>query len=63
MSDIVASMGLTVFPIIGLVAFGSVFIAVSIRAMLTSKGSCERWASLPLDADEPAALTGAQEGN
>ncbi len=63
LSDIVASMGLTIFPIIGLAAFGSVFIAVSIRAMLTSKRSCERWASLPLDSDEPVALPSAKEGN
>ncbi len=52
MSDLVASMGLTIFPLIGLVIFGVVFVAVSVRALLTSRSACERWSSLPLDLPE-----------
>ena len=49
MSDIVAAMDLTVFPLIGLVLFGSVFVLVFFRAMFTSKAACQRWSDIPLE--------------
>ena len=57
MSDIVSSMDMTVFPIIGLVIFLGVFIVVVVRAVLTSPVDAQHAASIPLD-DERAANSG-----
>lgn len=51
MSDIVSSLELSVFPIVGLVLFVGAFLIVTIRALSTSRSSCERWSNLPLESD------------
>jgi len=49
LSDVVAGMNLAIFPIIALCAFGSVFIVATLRALLTDRKNCDRWAHLPLE--------------
>lgn len=51
LSDVVASMNLDLYPIIGLALFLGVFIAVTIRALATSRRTCDRWAHLPLEVE------------
>ncbi len=55
MTDIVSSLELTVFPIVGLILFGGSFLIVTIRALTTSRSSCERWKNLPLESDSSDA--------
>lgn len=51
LSDIMSSMDLSVYPIVGLILFGGAFLIVTIRALTCSRSSCERWSNLPLDSD------------
>lgn len=53
LSDVVGSLGLWVYPVVSLIIFFLVFIAVSIKAVLTSKQQANYYAALPLsDAPE-----------
>jgi cbb3-type cytochrome oxidase subunit 3 len=50
MSDIMGNMDLTTYPIIGLVIFLTVFVAVSVRAVSRRHtGEYRRAAAMPLD--------------
>ncbi len=55
LSDFVSSLGMTVFPIVGLIIFFAVFTAVSIRALRIGKDESSRCAALPLDDGDGAA--------
>lgn len=59
-SDIVAGMNLDIFPIIGLIAFGSVFIAATIRALLVDRGRSAQWSRLPLESGGDEASSGEE---
>lgn len=49
MSDVISHLGLTVYPIVGLVIFLTVFTAVTVRALRARQGEMDHCASLPLD--------------
>jgi hypothetical protein len=51
MSDLVGSMDLTLFPIIGLVIFACLFGVLVARALMGDPREGQRAASMPLDAD------------
>ena len=52
LSDVVTALNVTAYPIIGLVAFVTVFAVVSWRAFRTSKVAMDHYASLPLESGE-----------
>lgn len=58
MTDLVSGLNLTLFPIIGLVIFGLVFVVVFTRALTMSRKRAKDAASLPLD-DAPTDPDGA----
>ena len=49
MSELVSSMGLTLFPIIGLVCFGIAFLFILYRVARTRSAEAIKNASLPLN--------------
>lgn len=49
MSELVSSMGLTIFPIIGLIGFGVAFLLVLIRVAQTRRPEAHANASIPLE--------------
>ncbi len=49
MSELVSSMGLSIFPIIGIIAFGLAFLFVILRVVKTTKPEVEHNASIPLE--------------
>lgn len=49
MSELVSSMGLTIFPIIGLVGFGAAFVLILLRVAQTRKPEAAANAAIPLD--------------
>ena len=55
LSDLISSLDMTVYPIVGLVIFFAVFTAVSIRALRVGKDESRRCAALPLDDGDGAA--------
>jgi cbb3-type cytochrome oxidase subunit 3 len=57
LSDVVAALDAPWYPIIGLLMFVMVFVAVVIRVMRTSRGEMDRCASLPLAAETRASRT------
>lgn len=59
LSDVVAAMNAPWYPIIGLVMFVTVFVAVVIRVLRTSRGEMDRCASLPLASETHASSTNA----
>lgn len=61
MTDLVSGLNLTLFPIIGLVIFGLVFVVVFARALTMSRKRAKDAASLPLD-DAPTDPGGAEGG-
>ncbi len=60
LTDIVSAFGLTFFPIVGLLIFLAVFVAVSVRAVRTPRGLARAWAALPLEDGDRRA--GGAEG-
>lgn len=48
MSELVSGMGLTIFPIIGLVGFGAAFLLILLRVARTRKPEAEANAAIPL---------------
>ena len=59
LSDVVSYLDITVYPIVGLLAFCSVFVLVAWRALRTPTAAMERRAALPLDSDTPDQPTPA----
>lgn len=59
MTDLVSGLNLTLFPIIGLVLFGLVFVVVLVRTLSMSRRRSKDAASLPLD-DGPTDPAGAE---
>lgn len=59
MSDVVSSMNMTIFPIVGLVIFLGVFVVVVVRAVRSSSDDAHHAAHIPLD-DEVAPAPGAR---
>ena len=59
MTDLVSGLNLTVFPIIGLVIFGLVFVVIFWRALAMSRKRAKDAAELPLD-DAPTDPSGAE---
>lgn len=59
LSDVVAHLGLEIFPIIGLACFGTVFAAVVWRIMRSDKATMQRAASMALGDDNESS---AREG-
>ena len=58
MSELVSSMGLSIFPIVGIIAFGLAFLFVILRIARTTKGEVTHNASIPLeDGSRPIAQT------
>ncbi len=55
LSDLISGLDMTVFPIVGLIIFFAVFVAVSIRALRVGKDESSRCAALPLDDRDGAA--------
>jgi cbb3-type cytochrome oxidase subunit 3 len=55
LSDIVGHMDLAVWPKMALVLFLAVFVAVTWRALRTSKAEMDRAASLPINDDAGAS--------
>lgn len=53
LSDAVSYLDITTYPIVGLIAFCSVFALVTWRAFRTPTAAMERRAALPLDSDTP----------
>lgn len=51
LSDVVGYLGLEIFPIIGLISFGTVFAAVVWRVMRSDKATMRRAASMALGDD------------
>jgi hypothetical protein len=49
MSELVSSMGLTVFPIIGLIGFGAAFVLILLRVARTRTSEARANAAIPLD--------------
>lgn len=59
LSDVISSMGLTAFPIIGLLLFLSVFVGVVIRVTRRDQAAeLERAGSLPLEDEVVGAAVG-----
>jgi hypothetical protein len=52
LSDVIGGMGLSVFPIVGLLIFLGVFTAVTVRALRLRRSDVTRFAGLPLDGGE-----------
>lgn len=64
MSDIVSSLGLTTFPIVGMALFLSVFVGVLVRVTSRrARAELERAAMLPLADDGPQRVRGAGRGD
>lgn len=59
LSDVVSAMGMTVFPIIGLLMFVSVFVAMAWKVARATRTEMDACAHLPLEGGEPHA-TGAR---
>lgn len=61
-SDVLESIaGLEVFPIIGLILFVLVFLAVVIWVFKLPKRSVNRWSRIPLDDDNVSDSKGAKD--
>lgn len=52
LSDVITALDVTVYPIIGLVAFVTVFLVAAWRAFRTSKVALNHYANLPLESGE-----------
>ena len=61
LTDLVSGMDISLFPIIGLIVFGLVFLAVTIRTLRSPRDRAERAAFLPLEDGEDTATTAGQE--
>lgn len=55
MSDLVGSMDMALFPIIGLVIFLGLFGVLIVRALMSDPGEGRRAAGIPLDDGEAGA--------
>lgn len=53
LSDVVGGMGLSIFPVVGLLIFLGVFTAVTVRALRLRRSDVTHFAGLPLDGGEP----------
>ncbi len=49
LSDLIAGLNMSLFPTIGLIAFGLVFLAVTVRVVFSPRSEAEHQASLPLE--------------
>lgn len=49
MSELVSSMGLSIFPIVGIVAFGLAFLFVILRIARTTRSEIDHNAAIPLE--------------
>jgi|JRYH01.1.fsa_nt_gb hypothetical protein len=56
-SDIISHLGLTIFPIVGLIIFVAVFAAVTVRALRTRREDINRFAVLPFEGGEASDRT------
>lgn len=52
LSDVVSGSGLSAFAEIALVIFLGVFLAVALRALLSSRAAMDRAARMPLDDEQ-----------
>jgi hypothetical protein len=57
LSELMSSLGLWVYPVVGLLGFFSAFLVVLVRVSRTSRDTLARQGALPLDDGEPAART------
>ena len=61
LSDLIAGLNMSVFPSIGLIAFGLVFLAVTIRVVFSPPSEAEHQAALPLEDETPNVSNPARE--
>jgi cbb3-type cytochrome oxidase subunit 3 len=60
MTDLVSGLDMTMFPTIGLVIFGLIFLAVTVRVLRSPKSDAVHHAALPL---EEGATPNAREAS
>tara|TARA_Y100001933_G_scaffold130452_1_gene129996 strand:+ start:3470 stop:3709 length:240 start_codon:yes stop_codon:yes gene_type:complete len=58
MSELVSSLGLSIYPIIGLIGFGTAFLFILLRAMHRTRDEMAANAAIPLeDGTRPVSTT------
>lgn len=62
LSDLIAGLNMSLFPTIGLIAFGLVFLAVTVRVVLSPRAEAEHQAALPLE-EGTANVSNAREAH
>ena len=57
MSELVSSMGLSIYPIIGLIGFGTAFLFILARALYRTRDEMTANAAIPLEDGTPLPST------